>query len=88
MLSGKYQVKLSKFLKQSCSPSYIKDTRIFRPVPAPSAAILQDSLRRTPLGRAGIPLDIAKGIAFLASPLAEWIDAINLPINGGIVGGF
>jgi 3alpha(or 20beta)-hydroxysteroid dehydrogenase len=39
----------------------------------------------TPLKRIGVPLDIAKGIAFLASSDAQFITGTNLVIDGGIV---
>jgi len=37
------------------------------------------------LKRAGEPLDIAKGIAFLASSDAQFITGANLVIDGGVV---
>jgi 3-oxoacyl-[acyl-carrier protein] reductase len=39
---------------------------------------------RVPLGRLGLPEDVAKGAAFLASDDAEYITGITLPINGGL----
>jgi NAD(P)-dependent dehydrogenase (short-subunit alcohol dehydrogenase family) len=37
----------------------------------------------TPLGRAGIPTDIAEAVAFLASDQAEWITGTKLLVDGG-----
>ncbi|CAG2164991.1 unnamed protein product [Oppiella nova] len=39
----------------------------------------------TPLKRIGQPLDIAKGVAFLASTDAQFITGANLVIDGGLV---
>ncbi|WP_304488822.1 SDR family oxidoreductase [Asaia platycodi] len=38
----------------------------------------------TPLGRTGIPQDIAPAIAFLASEAASWISGEILVIGGGL----
>ena len=40
---------------------------------------------RIPLRRAGSPLDIAKGVAFLASPEAGFITGANIVMDGGII---
>jgi 3-oxoacyl-[acyl-carrier protein] reductase len=37
----------------------------------------------TPLGRAGLPEDIALPVVFLASEDARWITGITLPVSGG-----
>ncbi|CAG2172895.1 unnamed protein product, partial [Oppiella nova] len=39
----------------------------------------------TPLRRVGQPLDIAKGVAFLASSDASFITGTNLVVDGGLV---
>ena len=36
-----------------------------------------------PLGRVGVPEDIASAIAFLASSEASWITGVHLPVDGG-----
>jgi len=38
-----------------------------------------------PLRRIGQPLDVAKGVVFLASTDAQFITGANLVIDGGIV---
>jgi len=48
-------------------------------------AFLDNMVKRTPLKRAGEPLDIAKGVAFLASTDAQFITGANLVIDGGLV---
>lgn len=37
----------------------------------------------TPLGRLGVPLDIANGVVFLASDESEWMTGSELVIDGG-----
>jgi Tropinone reductase 1 len=39
-------------------------------------------LARTPLGRVGQPEDVARAVAFLASPAAGWITGVTLPVDG------
>lgn len=38
-----------------------------------------------PLGRVGLPEDVAAGVAFLASVDAAWITGLTLPVDGGIL---
>jgi len=40
-----------------------------------------------PLGRVGLPSDIAAAIAFLASDDAAWITGVTLPVDGGSLAG-
>lgn len=40
-----------------------------------------------PAGRIGEPADIAAAVAFLASPDADWITGVNLPVDGGFLAG-
>ena len=39
----------------------------------------------TPLGRWGTPGDVAAAAVFLASPEAEFLTGVALPVNGGVV---
>jgi len=40
-------------------------------------------LKQMPLGRIGLPRDIAAAVLYLVSPAGEWVTGIKLPINGG-----
>lgn len=42
-------------------------------------------ISQTPLGRLGKPLDVARVVAWLASPEAAWITGQNLHATGGII---
>jgi 3-oxoacyl-[acyl-carrier protein] reductase len=41
-------------------------------------------LQQIPLGRFGLPEDIAAAVSFLASPLASYITGTTLHVNGGM----
>ena len=41
------------------------------------------TLARTPLGRHGVPGDVAGAVLFLSSAQASWITGQTLPIDGG-----
>jgi 3-oxoacyl-[acyl-carrier protein] reductase len=43
----------------------------------------KDMISEIPLGKIGTPEDVAAAIAFLASPAADYINGINLPVDGG-----
>lgn len=40
-----------------------------------------------PVGRLGKPEDIANAIVFLATEASEWINGVNLPVDGGFLAG-
>jgi 3-oxoacyl-[acyl-carrier protein] reductase len=44
---------------------------------------MEEYRRQTPLGRNGIPQEVASSIVFLASPEAAFISGALLDINGG-----
>jgi 3-oxoacyl-[acyl-carrier protein] reductase len=41
-------------------------------------------LDRVPLGRVGVPKDVADAVLFLLSPAARWISGENLVVDGGM----
>jgi NAD(P)-dependent dehydrogenase (short-subunit alcohol dehydrogenase family) len=41
--------------------------------------------KASPLGRLGMPDDIADACLFLASPAARWISGVNLRVDGGVM---
>jgi 3-oxoacyl-[acyl-carrier protein] reductase len=47
--------------------------------------IIEAMQRRIPLGRFAQPSEIANAVAFLASPAADYINGINLPVDGGMI---
>ena len=44
---------------------------------------IDETIRMTPLGRKGIPANIAGAVAFLLSPAAEFISGQNILVDGG-----
>ncbi len=84
-------VQLTKSLAQSYAGDKIRvnavapgwiDTPLLAPLKADkdiSGAILG----RTPLGRFGQPIEIAKTVAFLSSDAASFITGATLPVDGG-----
>lgn len=63
------------------APGFI-DTGMLNTVPE---KILDNIKQRTPLGRLGSPIDIAKAYLFLASDDAAFITGITLSVDGGLV---
>ncbi len=49
-------------------------------------ALEQEMLHEIPAARFGLPEEIGSVIAFLASPIAGYINGINLPVDGGRTG--
>lgn len=47
--------------------------------------VYNKSISITPLKRVGDPIDIAKGISFLASTDADFITGANIVIDGGLI---
>jgi 3-oxoacyl-[acyl-carrier protein] reductase len=42
-----------------------------------------EMIKEIPVGKIGKPEDVASAIAFLATPAADYISGINLPVDGG-----
>lgn len=47
------------------------------------ADTVSDRIARMPLGRWGDPIEIGKACVFLASPMADFVTGIYLPVDGG-----
>jgi gluconate 5-dehydrogenase len=45
-------------------------------------------LARTPMGRLGVPADIGWAAVYLASPAAQFVTGVTLPVDGGVSIGF
>jgi 3-oxoacyl-[acyl-carrier protein] reductase len=45
--------------------------------------IAKEMKAQVPLGRFGVPLEIAKAIAYLASPSAGYVNGVSLAVDGG-----
>ena len=52
-----------------------------------SLAYREGARAASPLGRAGTPEDVARGVLLLASPLADYISGAALVIDGGASAG-
>ncbi|PRP95813.1 7-alpha-hydroxysteroid dehydrogenase [Enhygromyxa salina] len=51
------------------------------------AHVLEGMVARTPVGRIGEPMDIARAYLFLADPGADFISGTVLSVDGGMVVG-
>jgi 3-oxoacyl-[acyl-carrier protein] reductase len=62
------------------APGFIK-TAMLDTVPG---TVREDILKRIPLGRFGVPEDVAEGVAYLVSDAAAYVTGQVLSINGGL----
>jgi 3-oxoacyl-(acyl-carrier-protein) reductase len=62
------------------APGFIK-TRMLQDMPEKA---LEAVVNMTPVGRLGEAVEIAAGVAFLASPAASYVTGVVLDINGGM----
>jgi 3-oxoacyl-[acyl-carrier protein] reductase len=62
------------------APGFI-ETAMLDTVPGP---VREDILKRIPLGRFGLPEDVAEGVAYLASDAAAYVTGQVFGINGGL----
>ncbi len=59
------------------------DTDSLRMIPH-SDVLVNESVKRTPLGRIGTPEDLAKVVAFLCTPDSDWICGQVIVADGGV----
>jgi 3-oxoacyl-[acyl-carrier protein] reductase len=59
----------------------VVDTPMFRALPE---EVQQQWLARIPVGRAGLPADVAEAVAFFALPTTSYITGQVLHVNGGL----
>lgn len=75
-------VRVNAVAPGAIDTDFIAEARAQDPDPAATAAAV---LSRHPLGRISTPLDVARAIAFLASPEADGITGTILSVDGGYV---
>lgn len=67
------------------SPTVMDGTRIFRLLdPSVRPTLIANQQTSSALQRAGVPMDYAKTVAYLASPLASFITGKEIQLDGGI----
>ncbi|RIJ50412.1 SDR family oxidoreductase [Maribellus luteus] len=71
----------------SIAPGFI-ESKMFRAIMDKDPAREAKILARTPAGKFGMPEDIAKAAAFLASDASDFITGVCLPVDGGNSIGF
>jgi NAD(P)-dependent dehydrogenase (short-subunit alcohol dehydrogenase family) len=74
---GPYQIRVN-----AVCPGVIR-TRLAELHFASNPGVLKDYFRHVPLGRAGLPGEVAQAAAFLVSDLASYITGVALFVDGG-----
>jgi acetoacetyl-CoA reductase len=64
----------------SISPGYIRSAM----TAAIPEEIREQILATVPVGRIGLPEDIARAVAFLCADESSYVTGVNLPVNGGL----
>ena len=75
---GRYNIRVN-----AVAPGFIL-TEMIRQMPE---KIIENMVKRTPLGRAGLPEDVANVYLWLASDEASFIHGVVLSVDGGIIVG-
>jgi NAD(P)-dependent dehydrogenase (short-subunit alcohol dehydrogenase family) len=78
---GPYQIRVN-----AVCPGVIR-TRLAELHFASNPGVLKEYFRHVPLGRAGLPEEVAQAAAFLASDLASYITGAALLVDGGLMTG-
>ena len=74
---GKYNIRCN-----SIHPSTV-DTEIVKNLFADPAK-RQQRIDEVPMGHMGLPSDVANAVSYLASPAAQFINGVQLPVDGGV----
>jgi len=74
---GPYQIRVN-----AVCPGVIR-TRLAEQHFAANPGVLKDYFRHVPLGRAGLPNEVAQATVFLASDMASYITGVALIVDGG-----
>jgi 3-oxoacyl-[acyl-carrier protein] reductase len=64
------------------APGFIGETAFHTTFTAPE--VHARVVTQIPLGRKGVPLDVAKAVLFLASDLADYVTGQTIEVNGGL----
>ncbi|MFW6097962.1 MAG: SDR family NAD(P)-dependent oxidoreductase, partial [Chloroflexota bacterium] len=64
------------------APGFINSTRFFGD-DGPTTERIERTVAETPVGRPGVPQDIAAAVRYLASPEASFVTGEILSVNGG-----
>ncbi len=79
-----YQILVNAIAPGSIMTKGVEQERIAREAAGKTTQELMDEfVRRLPLGRPGFPDDIAKVVLFLASPAADYVTGTVIPVDGG-----
>ncbi|WP_051713022.1 SDR family NAD(P)-dependent oxidoreductase [Spirillospora albida] len=78
-------LQLTRYAAVELAPHGVRANSITPgPFPADTSTPLADRLREhTPLGRVGVPDEIATAVLFLASPRSSFVTGADVPVDGG-----
>ena len=63
------------------APGLVTNTRLAEAMPG---GLLEKMVALTPIGRGGLPEDVAAAVTFLASPGADYVTGQVLELHGGL----
>ena len=67
------------------APSYFETEIFTKAFKKDMGAVLEDRLKKIPMGRLGQPPELVGAIVFLASPAASMVTGVILPVDGGFL---